>query len=327
MDKIQYMKMRLAPIIPALQANVGDAFNLDALAKLFVQVETQNAMTPQLTQAMAYAKYIPVKNNFGGTVGTSHILPRKQGVGRGKYFSGTGGDIPLAEVVYDKISLEVKPGAIGYQFSIHEVATALAMGVALEADKIAAAQLAYEKHMSDVAWNGEDATGLKGFYNQTGVAKTAKTLNFETATPTQILDFFNTMIYDALDVSEESGVDIDTIILPTNVSRTLSSRVTSDNNPVLLLDFVKKNNEAVLEGRNIEIVANKRGNGRGDTGADRIVAYRKDPSCLEMRIPQELQFQPAQNTHLDIYTPGSYLYQGVWLKRIDSMRYYDVAKS
>lgn len=326
MDKIQNMKMRLAPIVAALQANVGDAFNLDALAKLFVQVETQNAMTPQLTQAMAYAKYIPVKNNFGGVVGTSHILQRKQGVGRGKAYSGTGGDIPLAEVVYDTVNLAVKAGAIGYQFSIHEIATALAMGVSLEADKIAAARLGFEKHMSDVAWNGEEETGLKGFYNQTGVSKTAKTLDFDTATPTQILDFFNTMIYDALDVSEEAGVDIDTIILPTSISRVLSSRVTSDNNPTLLLDFVKKNNEAVLEGRSIEIVANKRGNGRGDADSDRIVAYRKDPNCLEMRIPQELQFQPAQNVHLDVYVPGSYLYQGVWLKRIDSMRYYDVAK-
>lgn len=326
MDKIQQMKMRLTPVVSHIQSQVGDAFNLDALAKLFVQVENINAMTPQMTQAMSYAKYIPVKNNFGGVVGTSHILQRKQGVGLGKAYSGTGGDIPLAEVLYDTVSLDIKPGAIGYQYSIHEVATALAMGVSLEADKIAAARLAFEKHMANVAWLGEPETGLNGFYNQTGVSKTAKTIDFENATPTQILDFFNTMIFDALDVSDETGIDIDTIILPTTVSRVLSSRVTSDNNPTLLLDFVKKNNEAVLEGRNIEIVANKRGNGRGDTDADRIVAYRKDPNCIEMRIPQELQFQPAQPKDLDIYVPGSYLYQGVWLKRIDSMRYYDVKK-
>lgn len=326
MDKIQEMKLRLSPVVELVHANVGDAFNLDNLAKLFVQVESYNAMTPMLEQAMSYAKYIPVKNNFGGVVGTSHNLQRKQGVGRGKHYSGTGGDIPLVEVVYDEVNLAIKAGAVGYQFSIHEVKTALAMGINLEADKISASKLAYEKHMSDVAWIGEPETGLKGFYNQTGVSKTSKTLDFSTATPTQILDFFNTVIYDALDVSEDTGVDIDTIILPTNVSRALAGRVVGDNNPTLLLDFVKKNNEAVLEGRTIDIVANKRGNGVGDTQADRIVAYRKDPTCIEMRIPQELQFQPAQPKNLDIYTPGSYLYQGVWLKRLDSMRYYDVKK-
>lgn len=326
MDKIQEMKLRLAPIAGVVHASVGDAFNLDALAKLFVQVESYNAMTPQMTEAMNYAKFIPVKNNFGGVVGTSHVLQRKQGVGRGKAYAGTGGDIPLAEVLYDTVSLEVKAGAIGYQFSVMEVATALAMGISLEADKISAARLGFEKHMSDIAWLGEPETGLKGFYNQTGVAKTAKTLNFETATPTQILDFFNTVIYDALDTADETGIDIDTIILPTTVSRALSSRVLSEHNPMTVLDFVKKNNEAVLEGRTINIVSNKRGNGVGDTKADRIVAYRKDPSCLEMCIPQELQFQPTQAKDLDLYTPGSYLYQGVWLKRVDSMRYYDVKK-
>lgn len=326
MDKIQQMKLRLAPIAGVMQAKVGDAFNLDALAKLFVQVESYNAMTPQMTEAMNYAKFIPVKNNFGGVVGTAHNLQRKQGVGRGKAYAGTGGDIPLAEVIYDEVSLTVKPGAIGYQFSIHEVATALAMGISLESDKIAAARLGFEKHMSDIAWLGEPETGLKGFYNQTGVAKTAKTIDFATANHTQILDFFNTVIYDALDTADETGIDIDTIILPTTVSRALSSRVLSEHNPMTVLDFVKKNNEAVLEGRTMNIVSNKRGNGVGDTKADRIVAYRKDPSCLEMRIPQELQFQPTQAKDLDLYTPGSYLYQGVWLKRVDSMRYYDVKK-
>lgn len=46
-----------------------------------------------------------------------------------------------------------------------------------------------------------------------------------------------------------------------------------------------------------------------------------------MRIPKELEFLAPQPDGLDLFTPGYYLYQGVWLKRIDSLRYMDVPKT
>ena len=138
---------------------------------------------------------------------------------------------------------------------------------------------------------------------------------------------FNTIIYDDADASEfDSDVSINTVILPTSVARTLAGRTVSATNETPLIKYIRDNNEAALEGRNIEITANRRGNGVGATNSDRIVSYNRDPNCLEMRIPQELEFEPAQPKGLDVFVPGSYIYQGVWLKRVDSMRYYDTAK-
>lgn len=45
---LQQMKMRLQPIADSIKAKVGDAFNLDTLARLFAQVETINGISPQL---------------------------------------------------------------------------------------------------------------------------------------------------------------------------------------------------------------------------------------------------------------------------------------
>jgi len=326
MDKLQQMRLRLMPVADHIKAKVGDAFNMETLARLMVNVESINGMTPQMAELMEYAKYIPVNNNINAVVGTSHNLQRKQGVGEGKAFSGTGMDIPLAESVYDSVSLATKMGVAGYQYSIHEIATALAMGITLEADKIAAAQMAFERHMSKVAWIGEAETGLKGFYNQDGVAVTSKTINFATAPVVDILDLFNTIIYDDIDASEfDSDVAINTLILPTSVARTLAGRTVSATNETPLIKYIRENNESALEGRTLEITANRRGNGMGDADSDRIVSYNRDPNSIEMRIPQELQFEPAQATGMDILVPGSYMYQGVWLKRVDSMRYYDTA--
>jgi len=327
MNKLQQMRLRLMPVADHLRAKVGDAFDLDALARLMVQVESVNGMTPQMAELMEYAKYIPVNNNISAVVGTSHTLARKQGVGEGAPFSGTGMDIPLADAIYDQVSLETKMGAVGYQYSIAEIATALAMGISLQADKIAAAQLAFERHMSKVAWTGEASTGLKGFYNQDGVAVDTRTIDFETAPVAKVLDLFNTIIYDDADASEfDTDVSINTVILPTSVARTLAGRTVSSSNETPLIKYIRENNEAALEGREINITGNRRGNGVGAADSDRIVSYSRDPNNIEMRIPQELEFEPAQPKGLDVFVPGSYIYQGVWLKRVDSMRYYDTAK-
>lgn len=327
MNKLQQMMLRLTPVADHIKAKVGDAFNLEALARLMVQVEQINGMTPQMAELMEYAKYIPVNNNINAVVGTSHSLARKQGVGEGKAYSGTGMDIPLAEVIYDEVSLPTKIGTIGYQYSIHEIATAMAMGISLQADKIAAAQMGFERHMSKVAWVGEASTGVKGFYNQDGVAVDTRTIDFATAPVATILDLFNTIIYDDADAAAfDDDVSINTLVLPTSVARTLAGRTVSATNETPLIKYIRENNEAALEGRTIEITANRRGKGMGTAGADRIVSYNRDPNCIEMRIPQELSFEPAQPKGLDVFVPGSYIYQGVWLKRIDSMRYYDTAK-
>lgn len=327
MNKLQQMMLRLTPVADHIRAKVGDAFNLESFARLMVQVEQINGMTPQMAELMEYAKYIPVNNNINAVVGTSHSLVRKQGVGEGKAYSGTGMDIPLAEVIYDEVSLPTKIGTIGYQYSIHEIATAMAMGISLQADKIAAAQMGFERHMSKVAWVGEASTGVKGFYNQDGVAVDTRTIDFATAPVATILDLFNTIIYDDADAAAfDDDVSINTLVLPTSVARTLAGRTVSATNETPLIKYIRENNEAALEGRTIEITANRRGKGMGTAGADRIVSYNRDPNCIEMRIPQELSFEPAQPKGLDVFVPGSYIYQGVWLKRIDSMRYYDTAK-
>lgn len=326
MNKLQQMMLRLTPVADHIRAKVGDAFNLESFARLMVQVEQINGMTPQMAELMEYAKYIPVNNNINAVVGTSHSLARKQGIGEGKAYAGTGMDIPLAEILYDEVSLPTKIGVIGYQYSIHEIATAMAMGISLQGDKIAAAQMGFERHMSKVAWVGEEATGVKGFFNQDGVAVDTRTIDFATAPVATILDLINTIIYDSADAAQyDSDVAVNTVILPTSIARTLAGRTVSANNETPLIKYIRDNNEASLEGRNIEITANRRGKGMGTAGADRIVSYNKNPNCIEMRIPQELSFEPAQAKGFDIFVPGSYTYQGVWLKRIDSMRYYDTA--
>lgn len=332
MDPVQQAINRrlagLSGLTATFQSMVGDAFNLQTLARLLVQAETQNDITPQMTEATEYSQYLPVRNNFPAVVGTSHDLQRKRGVGEGKQYSGTGNDIPLAEVIYDSVSLAVKPGVIGYQYSIMELATASAMGLQLDGDKIQAARLGFEKHMSRVAWYGEPETGLKGLLNQTGVDTQAALEAWDTATPDEILGDVNNTISDAMDASEyNASITPDTMLLPTSLMKILTTRRLADNIETTIYDHIMKNNMLTLEGRPFVVRATKRLETAGVGSTRRVVMYRRDPACIEMRIPQELQFLAGQPSGLDVFFPGHYLYQGVWLKRVDSLRYLDVPQA
>lgn len=331
MSKLVKMKARLTPISYAIQAQVGDAFNMDALAQLFIKLEEQNEITPQLQQVLDYAKFIPV-TNVQAAYGGGEILSRKKGVGIGKDHSGTGDDIPLAEVEYDTVQLPVKVGTIGYQYSIVELATAQAMNLTLEDDKVQAANLAAEKHMSNVAWYGyttANASGqltqVNGFLNQTGVTVVTAQYNWATATIEQVLSDFNKSLADATNQFDgDASIEPDTYILASNQYSNLANRIVADSGGKTFLDWVTEKNIFATQGKPLTIRGSGRGNDKGTANADRSIIYRRDPSCIQFK-GNSVEFLTAQPKGLDVLVPGHYKYQGVWLKRVDSLRYLDHA--
>ena len=331
MSKLVKMKARLTPISYAVQAQIGDAFNMDALAQLFIKLEEQNDITPQLAQVLDYAKFIPV-TNVQAVYGGGEILSRKKGVGICKEYSGTGDDIPLAEVEYDTVQLPVKIGTIGYQYSIVELATAQAMNLQLESDKVQAANLAAEKHMSNVAWYGyttANASGqltqVNGFLNQTGVTIVTGQNDWGTATIEQVLSDFNNSLSDASELFDgDTSIEPDTYIMASNQYSNLANRIVPDSGGKTFLDWVTEKNIFTTQGKPLTIRGSGRGNGKGTANADRSIIYRRDPSCIQFK-GNSVEFLTAQPKGLDVLVPGHYKYQGVWLKRVDSLRYLDHA--
>lgn len=325
MDKHLTMKQRLNPVAALVQAQIGDAFNFDKLALLFSRLEEINEMTPQLAEAQEYASYIPVQA-VNNVVGSGEVLPRKRGSGKGKDYAGTGNDIPLAEVEYDHVIMPVRTGAIAYAYSILEVATAQKMGLNLENDKVQAARLAAEKHLSDTAWYGNIDAGLKGFINQDGVTVLTAQSDWKTAGIESVLGDINAALNTAKKNAEyEGGILPDTFLLPSNKMEILTTRIVPDSGGKTFMQFIQASNIFAAEGKTLTFKGIGRTNGKGTAEADRAIIYRRDPSCIVFKA-DDVQFLPAQQNNLDIKVPGYYKYQGVWLKRIDSMYYMDIPK-
>lgn len=327
------MKARLTPIAAIVQANIGDAFNLDALANLFMKVEDLDRITPAIEQTLDYAKYIPV-TPVNAVYGGGEVLIQKVGVGKGRDHTGTGKDIPLAEVVYGQIVLPVKLGSIGYRYSLAELEAATAAGLTLESDKVDAARLASELHLSDVAWYGYksankstgEITRVNGLVNQDGVTIVLSVNDWATASIELIMTDVNNALSDASTAFDDSGVAIqpDTFLMASTQYMSLSTRVVPDSGGKTFLKYIEENNIFASQGKTIVFRGSARPNGQGTGGTDRSIIYRRDPSCVTFKC-NEVDFLAAQPDGLDVLVPGSYKYQGTFLKRVDSMRYLDHA--
>ncbi len=96
---------------------------------------------------------------------------------------------------------------------------------------------------------------------------------------------------DAIEASEfNPAITPDTMILPTSLMRILTQRRIADNLETTIFEWVSKNNLLALEGKKLTIRATSRTESTGVGGIRRITVYRRDPACIEMRIPKELEF-------------------------------------
>lgn len=329
MDPIQQMLARLNPVAGAIAATIGDSFNLQmmtALAQQLTAVEKISLLAPQVQEAQAYAQYIPVNTNIpGATISSANTLLFMKGIGQGKDYDGISNDIPMAEIIAGKETIGVAVGTIGYQYSIHELADSAKYGIALDSEKAQAATLAAEAHLSNVAWYGSAKTGAKGFINQTVVEVIPASNDWKTATADEIVADFNMFLKAAYNNSEyELGVSPDTIVIAGSIWELLSNRRLHENTDKTLLKHLQENNILAQNGRTLTWRSSSKFDGKGVGGTHRMVLYRRDRSCLEFRLPQDLTFLAAQVEGLIVRVPGHYMYQGVHVKRPDSIKYMDV---
>lgn len=119
-------------------------------------------------------------------------------------------------------------------------------------------------------------------------------------------------------VDGDVSVQPDTYLMASNQYLHLSTRVVADSGGKTFLKFIEENNIFASQGKPLTIRGLGRSNGKGTAGADRSIIYRRDPSCIQMKC-DDVTFLAAQPVGVDIKVPGHYKYQGVWLKRVDSL--------
>ena len=259
-----------------------------------------------------YSRLIPIDTSANPfALSVTHFS--QDSVGKAKFINGKGDDIPLVNIKGTKFEQTINMAGVGYSFSLEEIGAAQMMGSNLSADGADAARMAYEQFVDEVAFNGDAALGVEGFYAMTGVTSIAAGATFAASTPDAILAIVNTALV-AIETTS-LGVEIaNTIILPLAVAGIMERRL-GDGSDVTILDFIARANRYTRRtGQPLTIEFDHR-------LTTKMVVYRRDPQVVKMHMPMPLRFIPPQFVNLEVKVLGMFRFAPVNIRRPGAVRY------
>ena len=264
--------------------------------------------------AIKYSRMIPVDTSANPfALSVTHFS--QDSTGRAKFINGKGDDIPLVNITGSKFEQTVNMAGVGYSFSLEEIGAAQMMGTNLSSDGADAARLAYEQFVDEVAFVGDAAIGVEGFYNMTGITTAAAGATFAASTPDVVLGIINTAL-TAIETGS-LGVEVaDTIVLPLKAAGGMERRL-GDGSDTTILDFIQRANRYTRQtGQPLTVEFDYRLD-----ALNKMVVYRRDPQVLKMHMPMPLRFIAPQSVNLEIKVLGMFRFAPVNIRRPCAVRY------
>jgi hypothetical protein len=171
-------------------------------------------------------------------------------------------------------------------------------GMNLEQRRANAVRRAYEEKVQEIAYFGDSASGMKGFFNNDQVDKLVPDKWFDTGAVTtdEMLALLNEVPTRLVQNSNMKEMP-NTMLVPYNVYRIISTTPRSTTSDTTVMEFFLRTNPMIsaIEPIN-ELEASKSG---GALSKDRVVVYDRSPDKLQLHIPQPLEFLPPLRQALE----------------------------
>ena len=261
------------------------------------ELETILARTFEVEYAdIKYSQLIPLSSEVGnGADSFTYRVFDKQG--SMKVIGDKAQDLPRADVLRKEVTLPVRSIGGSFAYTIQETrAAAMVPGMNLEQRRANAVRRAYEEKVQEIAYFGDSASGMKGFFNNDQVDKTVPNKWFDTATTDEMLELLNeapTRLVQNSNMKEMPN----TMLVPYNVYRIISTTPRSSTSDTTVMEFFLRTNPMISSIEPInELEASKSG---GSLSKDRIVVNDRSPDKLQLHIPQPLEFLPPLRQALE----------------------------
>jgi hypothetical protein len=278
-----------------------------------------------------YPDLVPVDTATGNEWVKSITYYSSDMVGKADWFHHTALDVPLAELTREKFERGMEMAAIGYRYTLEEVAQSMnTPGLNLTADKAIACRRAYEEFVDNIALRGSTGKNMQGLMNSSLVTATtapadgtAGGTTFASKSNDQVIRDINNAL-TGIATGSNWLYYADTVLLPPAVLVGLAGRM-FQNQPMTLLEWLKQYNVLTVQtGRPITLAGVRGLETAGVGGISRMVAYRRDPQVLKMWIPMPHRFLPVwQRGPLVFDVPGIFRLGGVEIRIPAAMRYLD----
>lgn len=313
------------PRINLFDAQQAVAFLISQAAH--IEAEVYQVRYPDLN----YAELIPVDSSAPEWTKVITFFSVDT-VGQARWQAGAARDIPLADIERSKFDHSVSMAAIGYGYNMEEVNTARLVGQNLTVDKAAAARRAYAEFMYGLAFSGDASKNLDGLLDYTGVTATDAAADGTGSSRYWALKTFALIVRDfnSLLINIYTGSNTvemaDTVLLPVGVYMYLSSTPISTDNPMTILEYLRRNNVYTAEtGQALMIRAHRGLDTAAATSKGRAIAYRRSPQVLKLHLPMPHRFLPVwQDGPMSWLVPGIFRTGGVEIRLPKAVRYLDL---
>lgn len=280
--------------------------NLDANESAFflrelesIKAETYDILYP-LLKARGLIPPDRQQSPSGAEVITYRTFDR---VGAAKMISSYAMGLPRVDVFGVETTTPIRGIGAAYGYSIQDVRASMMTGRSLPLMKASAAREVIEEKIDDVIANGDSATGLVGFLNNSSVPQASvATVNGATTfaeklalDPDLVIDDVTDMVADMAELTK-GREQIDTVLMPISQFRRLSSTRMIDRD-FTVLEYLRKAFPDVTFDEWYRLT------GAGAASTDRMVGYRKDPGKVGYQVPQEFEQFAVQEEGLEFVVP------------------------
>lgn len=217
-------------------------------------------------------------------------------VGAAKIVTDYANDIPLANVFTDESSSNIRSIAEAAEWSVQEIRAASLANRPLDRDKTEAAREDMLRLESKIAWQGDAANGIAGFFTDTNIPRftvpdgASTDPEWSTKTGAEMVADANAVVNPIAE--NTNGVEAaNTLIIPRAQYNLFHTTRMETGTDTTALQFFVNNSPYIASMANVVPVDDIAG--LGTAGVDVMIAMDRNASKLVMNIPLDIeQFAP-----------------------------------
>lgn len=276
---------------------------LDAQESIFFARELEHILTQTIEVAYPELKardVIPV--NTESPSGTTSITYRMYNtVGVAKFIANYAADLPRVDILGQEFTVKVRTIGDAFGYTVQDIKRAQLTGISLDQKKAMAAREAARRKENQAAFLGDADFGMASFLDHPNITEvtlladgTGSSKLFSTKTADQQIRDVEAII----NAPSEATNDIESpnvVAFSPRCYNIIKAKKVGVDSGMTVLKFLRENNPGV------DFIKLNELKNLGDSGTtDRIIAFRRDPTKLEMHIPQDFIMLNPQEKGLEL---------------------------
>lgn len=292
-------------ILVALNSGTMDA---DGAFFFQRQLEMIKARSYDVRYADLKARSLFPVSNEGGPGITSITYRTYDQVGAAKIINAYADDLPRADVAGKETSIPVRSVGISYGYNLDEIQASQLTGAGLDQRRANAARRSVEQVVNDVAFYGDEESGLPGLFSNPNipigaVINPGSGTAWVNKTPDEILFDINDLLADIFEGTNmvEQG---DTLLLPPAQWSYIMSTPRASNSDTTIAQYLVSNSPYLSSLDDLIPLNECSATNNPTLSTDAMVAYNRNPDKLQLEIPVELEMLPIQQKNMEFVVPG-----------------------